>query len=251
MEYHTVDHQEGNGFTTILDNSEDIEFVNPIEYHHQLYTQYKTYEILDNAPELILNHRDDLINAIQSNWHLFRHHIECTEVPTAFLKLFGTKSKDEQARLLNSQTLTVEQLTALSFKAWDEGFTYSTYIRATYPKNVQREQLPKLAYQLQDGRMHVSGDSSKTDGELRQTINQRKVITSFFLDRGYEWHCIFGTYRSIYQGEKSHKGGQAHFHYLSDKFGLSREVVLERFTQGDYPSTSVHIDLLGYGNQTV
>jgi len=250
MEYHIFNHREGDAFTTVFDNSADVEFVNPQNYYYELFVKVKLGEICESSPELLINHSDSLVNAVQREWIKFRQEIQATSVPKAFLDLLRSTSKDEQIRLLRSQTLTVEQLIALSFKAGDEGFTYSQYLRRSWPKNIKKEQLPKLAYQLQDGNVRVFGDTSLKNGEVKQTMNQRKAITSFFFDRGNEWHCIFGTYRSIYQGEKSHKGGQAHFHYLSDKFGVSRELVLERFSEGNYTTSPVHIDLLDYGNQT-
>lgn len=249
MEYNVLDHGDGNGFTTVFDNSADIEFINPIAYQHQLFGNLKLAEITERFPQLILNHSNDVLSAVQQEWLLYRAEIEKTDVPEAFVKLLDASTKDEQERLLKAQTLTAQQLVAFSFKAWDMGFKYSSYLRTRYPKNFNKAELPRLAYQLREGRVIAIGDTNLSSDELKRIMSQRKVITSFFFDRGKEWHCIFGTYRSIYQGEKAHKGGQAHFHYLSDKYGMSREYVLERFTKGKYPTTRVHIDLLGYGNQ--
>ena len=81
-----------------------------------------------------------------------------------------------------------------------------------------------------------------------QVIEQRKVIVAKFFDRGSEWHCLFLTFNSL-AGKENWKGGQPHLHYISDKYGLTREEAVNRFKSNNYPSTSVHIDLLGYGNQ--
>ncbi len=51
-------------------------------------------------------------------------------------------------------------------------------------------------------------------------------------------------------GKESWKDGQAHFHYISSKFGITREELLSKFESGKYPSSSVHIDILEYGAQS-
>jgi hypothetical protein len=50
-------------------------------------------------------------------------------------------------------------------------------------------------------------------------------------------------------GKESWKNGQAHFHYISSAFGVSKEDFIESMRTGNYKATSIHIDLLDYGNQ--
>lgn len=69
-----------------------------------------------------------------------------------------------------------------------------------------------------------------------------------FLDKGDTWHCFFTVYRSL-RGEESWQDGQPHFHYISDKWGISRKDAVEQLKGDKYPSTSVHISLLGYGGK--
>ena len=93
-------------------------------------------------------------------------------------------------------------------------------------------------------------ECSITKGEVKNLIEQRKVIVSHFFDKDDNWHCFFTTYNSI-GGKENHKGGQPHFHYISSAFGISREDFLESMKSGQYKSTSIHIDLLEYGNQPI
>ncbi|RYD53439.1 MAG: hypothetical protein EOP52_04715 [Sphingobacteriales bacterium] len=65
------------------------------------------------------------------------------------------------------------------------------------------------------------GDTDLTDGQLRQAIDHRKVIVAKFFDNGDQWHCLFFTYESL-GGKESWNDGQPHYHYIYDKFGLSR-----------------------------
>jgi hypothetical protein len=79
-------------------------------------------------------------------------------------------------------------------------------------------------------------------------VEHRKVIISKFLDNKTAWHCFFLTFKSI-RREESWQDGQPHFHYISDKFGISRENVIVQLKSKDYNlGTLPHIGLLDYGD---
>jgi len=69
-----------------------------------------------------------------------------------------------------------------------------------------------------------------------------------FFKKDDTWHCIFNTYASL-AGRENHKDGQAHFHYISSSFLLTKQEFIDSMESGKYRSTSVHIDLLDYGHQ--
>ena len=50
-------------------------------------------------------------------------------------------------------------------------------------------------------------------------------------------------------GKENWKDGQPHFHYISSGFGISKNDFIESMRTGNYKSTSIHIDLLEYGEQ--
>ena len=39
-------------------------------------------------------------------------------------------------------------------------------------------------------------------------------------------------------------GSRPHLHYISDSFGIAREVLVEMLKKGNYPGTPIHILLL-------
>ena len=57
-----------------------------------------------------------------------------------------------------------------------------------------------------------------------------------FIDKEDEWHCLFLTYDSI-RGKESWNGGQPHYHYISDKFGIPRAEWLRGQLNGHLNST--------------
>ena len=176
---------------------------------------------------------------------------EQTEIPENFLKLLETTRKKDQISLLKGLSINPDQLIALIFKSFNEhGYLYSRYRFENLPKDLTDKRKPKIADISKEDAVNIIGDTDLTEGQVKKMINERKVIIAHFLDRGDEWHCFFITYNSI-EGKENHKDGQPHFHYISSAFGITRDDFIKSMENGNYKSTSVHIDLLGYGNQPI
>jgi hypothetical protein len=65
-----------------------------------------------------------------------------------------------------------------------------------------------------------------------------------FIGDDRNWHCFFTNYKSLKGKEKTYKNGQPHFHYISDKWGLTRDEVIEQLGKRKYklPSSMPHLD---------
>jgi hypothetical protein len=178
-------------------------------------------------------------------WDDELNEVNNTIVPDNFLLLLDSTTKADQVKLLRGQSLTPEQLIAFIFKAWaDYGFTFSQYIAEHHQKGVDESKLPTLIH-VKGDRVKTVGETSLTPGQLKNIIAHRKVIIAKFLDRGDDWHCLFLTFNSLARKE-NWQDGQPHFHYISDKFGLTRKEVVNRIKIGNYVSTPVHISLIDY-----
>lgn len=247
-EYVTPDN-DGQGFTKAF-IGEEVEFADPIKYYsdwniRKNISLERSLLHLNNSFLASFISEEFYVKRAKEEWDKRYEEIIKTQVPENFLLLFKAGSKKEQERLLKGQSLTPMQLIALIFKAWsDYGFTFSSYTAEYLAKDVDESKLPNLIH-VEDGKVKVSGKSSMSEGQLKNVVNQRKVTVSKFLDKGDEWHCFFVTYRSL-RGEESWKNGQPHFHYISDKWSISRKDAVEQFKSEKYPSTSIHIDLLDY-----
>jgi hypothetical protein len=255
MSTHIIPDENGKGFT-FASVYEDIEFADPIKYFSDRCIESKTkffdkVLVLTCTPDF---DKDSMRKVAHRNatefWEERLKEIMAAEVPECLFALLKTTSKTEQVKLLRGLKLTPESLMGFIFRAFtDHGFTYSQYHCKQYPKGTSKADLPKLAtLDRETGKVTKVGETSLTDGQIKQAIEQRRVVSVKFLDRGAEWHCFFITYRSI-GGEESWKNGQPHFHYISDKFGISRDEAVKQFKGDRYPITSVHIELLDYGNQ--
>ena len=247
MEEHTVYDDDGKGFTKIFSGT-DIEFANPIEY-------YKNREIQRSMSleRTTLSLKNPIITAslpdayflkrANEKWEERLAQINSDSVPGNFISLLNTQSKHEQEKLLRGQSITPFQLAAYLFRAWtDFGYSFSNYRAEHHHKGVSEQDLPQLI-RLDEENVRKAGTTSLTDGQLKNVVNHRKVIVSKILDRGSEWHCFFITYNSI-AGKEKWQGGQPHYHYISDKWGLSRQEAVDRLKSTNYPPTSVHIALI-------
>ncbi len=229
---------------------EDVEYINPVEHFRQgqirlISAAYRDLLNLHNVEMTAKLPERFFIEKAEKDWEGIYNGVMAAKVPANFMALLLSESKKEQERLMRAQSITPDELGAFIFRAWNEhGYTMSTYHFKSIPSNVDEKDLPK-AYMVEGDTVTKMGDTTLSDGKLRAVLRERKVIVARILDKGKEWHCFFQTYRSL-RGEETWREGQPHLHYLSDKWGVPREQVVERIKQGDYPATSVHIALTNY-----
>ncbi|MBL7966037.1 MAG: hypothetical protein JNK09_03495 [Prolixibacteraceae bacterium] len=243
--------EDGDGFTRILKGS-NIELINPIDYYKTLITNlYKSSakDILYSKNPQIASNLDDFFYYELANEQCEKifAKINSVTIPENFIKLLNSQKKKEQINLLKNQSITSDQFLAFIFSAWTNfDYKYSIYSFEHHHKGLDESKLP-IFYSTENNKVIKVGQTSLSDGELKQAIENRKVAVAKFFDKGDNWHCFYLTYDSI-KGKESWKDGQPHYHYLSSEFGLVRKEIIRRFETGDYPSSPIHIDLLNYRN---
>ncbi len=246
--------ENGRGFIRVF-STDKVELVNPVEY-------YKTCELKKRATilrDLLYAKNPFLTSLLDDKFFIkkaeemlvgFFEEFEQTPIHNNLIQLLQTTRKKDQIALLKGLTLNTKELMSLIFKSYNDfGFLYSKYLFENLPSGLEGRKLPKLFHLKEDGTIEKVGETDLTDGELRNVIEHRKVIVSHFFEKGDFWHCFFLTYNSI-GGKENWKNGQVHFHYISSSFGISKADFIESMRSGKYKSTSIHIDLLDYGNQT-
>lgn len=232
----------------------DIEYVNPVEHYKKRNIQISIdleRELLKTKkpPFPISDLNDFFRERAERKWEGYYEEIKNTEIPKNLISLLSSKSKKEQVRLLKGASLTPFKLIGLIFHAFEkEGFLFSSYRAEHHHLGLDESQLPNFIH-LKNDKVIKAGETSLTDGELKQVVNHRTVIVSKFIEKGTEWHCFFATYRSL-KGEENWNNGQPHFHYISNKFGLTREKVLEELRSRHYKLNNLpHISLTEYNNE--
>ena len=102
--------------------------------------------------------------------------------------------------------------------------------------------MPQFAYKKEDGDITIVGDTKLTKGQIKQAIDQRRMLITKFLDKGDIWHCFFYTYKSL-SGKES--GGLRHMPYVSNAWNFTRKEALLKFRDKYYPFSSVpHIEYI-------
>jgi hypothetical protein len=245
--------ENGHGFTRIF-SQDKVEKVNPIEYYrnHELNKRATVYrDILYAKNPFFTSILDDdfFLKHAEEGLVEFFDEKEKIVVHDNFLKLLITPRKKDQEKLLRGMTLNPDELYSLIIRSYkDFGFLYSTYCFENLPNGLEDKKLPMLIRVKDDDTIEKVGETDLNDGQLKNIIVQRNVVVSHFFEQDDLWHCFFITYNSI-AGRENHKNGQAHFHYFSSGFGISKEDFIESMRTGNYRATSIHIDLLDYGNQ--
>lgn len=172
-----------------------------------------------------------------------------TPIPKNFVQLLQTTRKKDQVKLLKGMSLNPDQLLSLIFLSYNDlGFLYSRYHFENLHKGLEGKKLPKLIELESNGNVRKVGATELSNGELKNVIEHRKVINSHFFEKEEIWHYFFLTYNSI-AGKENHNNGKPHFHYISSGFGITKENFIVSMKTGTYRSTSIHVDLLEYGNQ--
>ena len=251
MNAETPQHQfivsdDGRGLTHIF-TAENVENVNPIEKFAS--DERRKATILEKTMQGLTNPFSQLLpesfyeEKAEESWQRILQEIEASVVPANFIALLTSQSKRDQERLMRGQNITPFQLAKFYFRAYQEhGFLYSNYRFDFPPSNISVTDMPMLAYVDTNNILKTAGPTQFTPGQIRQVIEQRKVIVAKVLDNGQNWHCFFQTFRSLAGKEV---GGVPHFHYISDKWNHTREELLNSFRSSNYKATKVHIGITG------
>jgi hypothetical protein len=239
---------------TIATRALDVERIDPVEYYRTIYIEsnkVKSREMLlaKNPPFTIEILEPTIIKSVNKDWEELYQKIMAEKVPDFLFSALRADNKKYQEKFLRGMQFTPDQLTAFYFRAYQEmGYTFSAYSSEHLPNGTVLGDMPTLVHIGADPIAKV-GETSMTDGQLKQAVEQRSAIYGKILDKGEEWHCFFTTIESI-AGKENWKGGQPHFHYISDKFGVSREEVVKQLKNKDYQLFSLpHLELLEYGGQ--
>ncbi len=211
----------------------NFEYVNPIEHTFYTLLGIGSVFIENGIPQ------EDVFKMCKDEILKYKS----ISLPNCLLQLLAATSKKEQQKALKGFSLTQDELVAFSFIAFEKyGFKYSQYKTQHFHKGFDKTLLPQLLRRYDNGSIKTIGHTPLSAGQQRQVFEHRDVKVAKFFDNGDVWHCFFLTFKSL-EGKERHKNGQPHLHYISDKWGISRNEVLAQLTSKDYHLPSLpHID---------
>jgi len=236
---------------------EDFEYKNPIEVYHNIIvnsniqfntTLYPNFEKEFTKRNIYLNETEKqrlILKESLKGWNKWYENIMKTDINPNLLSLINNK-KSTQIKLLKSISIRRGEITAFIIKSFtDYGFEFSQYRTEYQQKNIEIEELNGIAFIDEKGEVNSNENTCFTEGQIKQAINHRVVTIAKFIDKGDEWHCFFSNYKSLGGKELQYKNGQKHIHYISSKWGLERDYVLNELKKRKYklPSTP-HLDLI-------
>lgn len=149
-------------------------------------------------------------------------------------------TKSEQKKILRDITINGADILWFNKKAQELGYKLDIYHLETIPSICENKQKPVLFMEHKDGAVEKMGETNMSDGQLKAILDQRKVIQARIYHKDSIWHCFYYTFRGLNGQEPGDFGAKPHYHYLSNKFGMSIEDLLERIKLNNVPS-GVHI----------
>lgn len=152
-----------------------------------------------------------------------------------------TLTKKEQEKLLIGKTFNACDLLWLNKDAQDLGYLLDVYHEEKYPDKFKEKQHSVCYRQKEDCEMETIGDTNMTDGEMRALLEQRKVVQARIYHKGNIWHCFYFTFKGLNGLESGMMGSKPHYHYLSDKSGITWEGLIDCIKRCDMPRSKVHV----------
>lgn len=157
------------------------------------------------------------------------------------LLLDNSLSAKEQERLLKGVVLTPVDILWLNKDAQELSYLLDVYHEETYPVKFDEKQKPYVFNQKEDGSVESIGNTDMSEGEMRALLEQRKVIQARVYHKGSHWHCFYFTYKGLAGQEKGEMGAQSHYHYVSDKSGITWNELIDCIKKCKMPTSKVHI----------
>ena len=159
--------------------------------------------------------------------------IDNRRIPNELKLLLQSRKKKKQQQLLKNITLKSIDIASLAFWAYGNlDYKFSQYRFEHDIAGIENEIIPRVL--IVDGdNVEKHGKTTLSDGKLKNVVNGQNVVIANFLDNDEEWHCFFITYKSL-KGLERHNGGVPHYHYISDKWGKSRDEVIKQLKSKNY-----------------
>lgn len=228
---------------------DNFEYKNPLEILCQQFITPRIAidcDLLHYHKKLTINSHNIVLKRNLKEWFKHLKDISTHPLEKNYFSILGNPPKKDQIKLLRGLTITAEDIWSLYFNgAKYFGFTWSRYRFEHQNKSHLDLKHPEIIH-FENNKLTTVGTTDMTDGQLKVAVNFRHVVVANFLDNENGWLCFFATYAGI-KGQERHIENKPHFHFISDKWGLTREYVLGQLASDKYSLPSLpHIELLNY-----
>ena len=231
----------------LANTMDDVENVDAKEYLIEFHAKsiYPVIQELVNRDCSLDNISKDPQTIAIASWKLAKEQIYSSaslELPEAIKRLFSeVLSKKEQISLLKGVTISIEQLATIFIYAGELGYKFSHYSFFGTPQKYVGADLPSFIHLNDKGVVEHYGETSLTDGQMKEVIITSKFVIARILNNGTHWHCFYQTKSGVLGNEPGMYGSIPHIHYISDSFSISLEDIIKGFKGGLCPHSKVHI----------
>ncbi len=146
-----------------------------------------------------------------------------------------------QCKQLNGLILNNVDILWLNKEAQELGYLMDVYHEETYPHKFDEKRMPHMFHQNKEGKIIKIGSTNMTDGEMKAYLQQRKVVQARIYHKEGLWHCFYFTYKGLSGLEGGMMGSKPHYHYLSDKSGVTWDSLMKGIRECKMPSSKVHL----------
>jgi hypothetical protein len=244
MERIVIKDENGKGYYTGY-QSEDWEYVNPV-YKLGISKREMIYnELLDlfslRGTEITPGIISEIKRYALNFWQKIFQEAANSNLPDELIQILNGVSKKEQLKLLNDFELNPDLFFAFIVQAWEKyRYRYSRYHIEYNPIDLQGKSYPKLIYKKTKDNIISIGKTDLSKNQIRLAIDERRVTVCHFFDKEDIWHCLFLTYKGI-GGEELPHMGEPHMHFISNCWGIPRDIVLTQLKSYRYKLPSIRI----------
>jgi len=168
-------------------------------------------------------------------WEKKPKEITDIPIPKNLISLLETSKKSELLKLINGLELSATILLVFIFEAYSKyGFKFSEYRTEILPTGTDMKKMPYAAEIKENGDLNLYGTFDLSKGQIKQAIKHRTVTIGKILEKDDVWHCFLANYKSLNGEEIWLDKNKAHYHNISNSFGLTHEKLIEELKSKKY-----------------
>lgn len=214
-----------------------------IQREHIYLDNYRHKNNLDTVDERTASlFRKKAVDEVLDFVGIVLHTHKCPDHIETLLK-HDLLPKRQQEKLLKGLILNAKDVIYIMQKAEQLGYLLDIHSFEVYPERYKGKTPPACYHLKEDNTLDVIGKTDMTEGEMKALLKDRKLLMVRLFHKDEHWHCFYHTFRGLAGEEPGPHGSKPHWHYISDKYGIPKSELLERFKKGDAPSSKIHIEI--------
>ena len=167
------------------------------------------------------------------------------QCPDFLRGLYYTNKKKEQEQLLRDKSITIEDLVSWFLYAESLNGLLSQY---SYEdgENELNERAPLIIDASNPDDIKTVGKTDLSDAALLHLVETQKKTMAQFIDfEDGRWFCFYRKNKGLAGKERGEHG--QHLHFISNAYGITREILVADFKRCKCPTNGFHVDLKDYG----